>query len=477
MPAGPYLLLDVDPGARHPERAARRGAAPADRPPAAPRSRSPRGSPSWSPTPACCAAATASRCWARAPATSASPPCGSAPAGRGWAGATRARRTPGSARPPAPAGSANGRRADTRGPGVGFRTSMSQNGSRSAGAHRPGHATRGRWTEHRRTVRRPAPAGRPEQPVTPAVVSHGHGAAVVGTQASCSPRRCPSSTPACGPATWSRSPARRTRSPCSRASWASGRARVESEPRMSLLGSRAPDALTMCRRYLERAAAHRRVGPAARAGRGRLRRRPRRLARGPALRVGLQPAPGRARRSSAICLYDRRRLPPAVVDSAAATHPQLVAGHGLVGERRLPGPRRLRARPCRCPGPPSRTATRSSRRERPHPGRPPAPARRRAGHAGPRPRPAGGPAPGRQRDRRERLPARRPAGVGAGLGRRRPGHLRHQRPGHLLHATRSAGSPRRTASTSPGAAWASGWPASSGTTSTCCPPTPGCRSG
>src|SRR5215218_11132591 len=28
---------------------------------------------------------------------------------------------------------------------------------------------------------------------------------------------------------------------------------VESEPRMTLLGSRAPDALTMCRRYIERA--------------------------------------------------------------------------------------------------------------------------------------------------------------------------------------------------------------------------------
>ena len=32
-------------------------------------------------------------------------------------------------------------------------------------------------------------------------------------------------------------------------------AAVESEPRISLLGARAPDALTMCRRYLERAIA------------------------------------------------------------------------------------------------------------------------------------------------------------------------------------------------------------------------------
>ena len=45
--------------------------------------------------------------------------------------------------------------------------------------------------------------------------------------------------------------------------------------------------------------------------------------------------------------------------------------------------------------------------------------------------------------------------------------------GTVLRATRSAGSPRRTASTSPAAAWACGWPASSGTTSTCCPPTTG----
>ena len=131
---------------------------------------------------------------------------------------------------------------------------------------------------------------------------------------------------------------------------------------MSLLGSRAPDALTMCRRYLERAVARgrRRLGPAAR-------RWPRSTS------ATTRPTGGRASASSrsttgssatapvsAICLYDRRRLPAAVVDSAAATHPQLVRGTDLVGQRRLPGPGRLRALAARCRGPPSRTATRSS---------------------------------------------------------------------------------------------------------------------
>ena len=99
---------------------------------------------------------------------------------------------------------------------------------------------------------------------------------------------------------------------------------VESDPRMSLLGSRAPDALTMCRRYLERAMA---------TGSGRLRV----VAE---VDFGADPADWREGQRfesvynrlmgdapvSAICLYDRRRLPAAVVDSAAATHPVLVHG-------------------------------------------------------------------------------------------------------------------------------------------------------
>jgi anti-sigma regulatory factor (Ser/Thr protein kinase) len=103
---------------------------------------------------------------------------------------------------------------------------------------------------------------------------------------------------------------------------------VESEPRISLLGARAPDALTMCRRYLERAVAAGETG-----GSGRLRV----VAE---VDFGNDPADWRegqrfesvynrllgAAPVSAICLYDRRRLPAAVVESAAATHPQLVRG-------------------------------------------------------------------------------------------------------------------------------------------------------
>jgi anti-sigma regulatory factor (Ser/Thr protein kinase) len=99
---------------------------------------------------------------------------------------------------------------------------------------------------------------------------------------------------------------------------------VESEPRMSLLGSRAPDALTMCRRYLERASA---------TGSGRLR-----VVVG--IDFGPDPADWREGQrfesvynrlmgdalADAICLYDTRRLPAEVVDSAAATHPVLVRG-------------------------------------------------------------------------------------------------------------------------------------------------------
>jgi anti-sigma regulatory factor (Ser/Thr protein kinase) len=101
---------------------------------------------------------------------------------------------------------------------------------------------------------------------------------------------------------------------------------VESDPCMSLLGARAPDALTMCRRYLERAMA---------AGSGRLRV----LAE---VDFGSDPADWREGQRfesvynrlmgeapvSAVCLYDRRRLSAEVVDSAAATHPVLVRGTG-----------------------------------------------------------------------------------------------------------------------------------------------------
>ena len=103
-------------------------------------------------------------------------------------------------------------------------------------------------------------------------------------------------------------------------------AAVESDPRMSLLGARAPDALTMCRRFLERAMA---------SGSGRLRV----LAE---VDFGRDPADWREGQrfesvynrllgdapASAVCLYDTRRLPASVVESAAATHPLLVDGSG-----------------------------------------------------------------------------------------------------------------------------------------------------
>jgi anti-sigma regulatory factor (Ser/Thr protein kinase) len=99
---------------------------------------------------------------------------------------------------------------------------------------------------------------------------------------------------------------------------------VEFDPRITLLGSRAPDALTMCRHYLERAMA---------TGSGRLRA----LAE---IDFGPEPADWReGQRFEAVynrlmgtapvhglCLYDRRRLAPQVVESAALTHPHLVQG-------------------------------------------------------------------------------------------------------------------------------------------------------
>lgn len=99
---------------------------------------------------------------------------------------------------------------------------------------------------------------------------------------------------------------------------------VVSDRRLSLLGSRAPDALTMCSRYLERAVNE---------GSGRLRV----VAE---VDPGTEPADWREGQRfesvynrlmagapvSAVCLYDRRRLPAPVIASAEATHPQLVRG-------------------------------------------------------------------------------------------------------------------------------------------------------
>jgi anti-sigma regulatory factor (Ser/Thr protein kinase) len=102
------------------------------------------------------------------------------------------------------------------------------------------------------------------------------------------------------------------------------RTAVLNEPGMSLLGARAPDVLGMSRRYLDRARAE---------GSGRLR-----VLSG--IDFGSDPAAWRegqryesvsnrlmgADPVSALCLYDRRRLSPQVIDSAARTHLQLVTG-------------------------------------------------------------------------------------------------------------------------------------------------------
>ena len=98
---------------------------------------------------------------------------------------------------------------------------------------------------------------------------------------------------------------------------------IESEPRLSLLGSRAPDALVMAMRFQERAAV---------SGSGRLR-----VLAG--IDFGSDPADWREGQRyesvtnrlltddvSALCVYDSRRLPASVMDSAAATHPHLVRG-------------------------------------------------------------------------------------------------------------------------------------------------------
>ena len=101
-------------------------------------------------------------------------------------------------------------------------------------------------------------------------------------------------------------------------------AAIESDQRISLLGARAPDALTTCRRYRERAAT---------TGSGRLRV----LAE---IDLGRDPADWREGQRfesvfnrligddpvSALCVYDERRLSPEVVASAAATHPLLAHG-------------------------------------------------------------------------------------------------------------------------------------------------------
>lgn len=157
----------------------------------------------------------------------------------------------------------------------------------------------------------------------PAVVSHRHGAAVVGTPEEMLAAALPFLDEGlhagdlvvltCPPETVELITAH-----------LGTRAReVESEPRVSLLGARAPDALEMARRFQERAEAR---------GSGRLRV----LAD---IDFGADPADWREGQRyesvtnrlltdavSALCVYDEGRLPAKVVESAAATHPHLVRG-------------------------------------------------------------------------------------------------------------------------------------------------------
>ncbi len=111
---------------------------------------------------------------------------------------------------------------------------------------------------------------------------------------------------------------------------------VANDPGLSLLGSRAPDALGSCKTYLERAGQ-------ARSGRLRV------LS---AVDFGDDPADWREGQRfesvvnemldgvpvSTLCLYDRRYLPEPVVASAAETHPQLVDGGTWAASRHFQEP-------------------------------------------------------------------------------------------------------------------------------------------
>jgi anti-sigma regulatory factor (Ser/Thr protein kinase) len=104
---------------------------------------------------------------------------------------------------------------------------------------------------------------------------------------------------------------------------------VEFDTRLSLLGARAPDALTACSRYLERATA---------SGSGRLRilaevdfgNEPADWREGLCFESVFNRLVGDDAPVTCVCVYDRSRLPAPVVGSAAATHPVLVRGAELV---------------------------------------------------------------------------------------------------------------------------------------------------
>jgi anti-sigma regulatory factor (Ser/Thr protein kinase) len=107
------------------------------------------------------------------------------------------------------------------------------------------------------------------------------------------------------------------------------RGAVENHPRLCLLDTRAPDAMTLTRRLLDRAR-HTGSGWVRVVGQVQFGERPR------SWREGMRYEAARnvllARQPIAgLCLYDSRLLPDDVLDSARATHPELVVD----GTRRL----------------------------------------------------------------------------------------------------------------------------------------------
>ncbi len=205
-------------------------------------------------------------------------------------------------------------------------------------------------------------------------------------------------------------------------------------------------------------------------GRGRFRQGAGGLAGRAALRVGVQPDHGRRpglgdlplRRAAAARSGHRQRGGHASGDGPPG---------GLVGQPGLPGPGHVHPLAASPAGSGRGRRTGLCRGRRPHPRGSPTPAGRRDRLPGPRPRPAGRSPPGGQRDRGQRLPARPAARVGPGLGGGRPADLPDQRPRHLLPQS-VLRLRARTGRTCLPVAWACGWPASCGTTSTSCPPTP-----
>jgi anti-sigma regulatory factor (Ser/Thr protein kinase) len=200
---------------------------------------------------------------------------------------------------------------------------MSQNERPTAGAHRPGRYDEGLVDGGSTDCSPSALAPTPGTAEQHGGGSRGHGAAVVATEAELLAVALPFLDEglragdlvvlSCAAETVG----------LIRSALGADAARVESEPRASLLGSRAPDALEIARRFLDRAQE---------SGSGRLR-----VLAG--IDFGEDPADWREGQRyesvtnrlltdavSAMCLYDSRRVPAELLESVAATHPYLVHG-------------------------------------------------------------------------------------------------------------------------------------------------------